>query len=96
MTDKLTDVERAIDETTVDGFRLRDLPADRMVVDRLINKAVKAAIEAMRSPTEAMLEAADSTHSLCDPGPYPSSPGDSEIWQSMIDAALEGGSREET
>ena len=52
MTDKREEVARAIDDTTIDGYRLRDLPAETAVVDALIQKAAQAAIEAMRVPTE--------------------------------------------
>jgi hypothetical protein len=63
------------------------------IADEVMAKCARAAIEAMREPTEAMLDAgADHMHEAID---YSLEPGEGidgyhvdPVWQAMIDAAL--------
>jgi hypothetical protein len=83
MSEMVEQVARAIyarrkEHADAAGTELEAWPEDGSIPQAIEDEAI-AAIEAMRSPTDAMVEAADSDWG----------PGLRDNWRDMIDAALE-------
>lgn len=84
MSEMVERVAKALGATLIPGSAT--VTAEYVVSAELIGRFARAAIEAMREPTEAMVKASQSlwTHE----GPYHSEAPGEEQWPAMIDEAL--------